>query len=135
MIIHTGIGKTHLCETCGKAFSKKSKLDDHFERRHAVGVGKTFPCTSPSCSKSFKTKKDQKSHFRRMHGPKLKNTENKNSTNETTDVELETQSLELINFQPFASNGESSQNNSAESFKIQNTDDSSRSSQNHFSTV
>ena len=55
--------QTHICETCGAVFNKKSKLSCHVRRIHKTK--EKMPCDI--CGKIFKTARNVKNHKKEVH--------------------------------------------------------------------
>ena len=62
----TKIPKNHVCSKCGKSFSQKTLLNQHFDYRH-TNKPKRFVCHP--CKRSFELKKTLAEHNRRLHNP------------------------------------------------------------------
>ena len=60
----TSILKKHVCSKCGKSYSQKSLLSQHFDYRH-TNKPKKFVCQP--CGKSFELKKSLQEHNNRLH--------------------------------------------------------------------
>ena len=60
----TSIIKKHVCSKCGKSYSQKSLLTQHFDYRH-TNKPKKFVCQP--CGKSFELKKSMQEHNHRLH--------------------------------------------------------------------
>ena len=60
----TVVPKKHSCPKCGKQFTQKSLLNQHFDYRH-TNKPKKFVCLI--CSKSFELKKSLQEHNHRLH--------------------------------------------------------------------
>ena len=60
----TNIIKKHVCSKCGKSYSQKSLLTQHFDYRH-TNKPKKFVCQP--CGKSFELKKSLQEHNNRLH--------------------------------------------------------------------
>ena len=65
----TKILKKHQCSKCGKSFTQRNLLNQHFDYRH-TDKPKRFVCEP--CGKSFELKKTMQEHNLRLHNEKGK---------------------------------------------------------------
>jgi len=58
------VGGKFPCSTCGKLFSNKGNMVQHYRQAH---LGEMVPCSDPSCSKVFSQQCNMQVHYKSIH--------------------------------------------------------------------